>query len=187
MGILTDRLDNMVLRVMSPDNMIMAKVEKRFSVSLAFRPDTYASYRPTVLEHQLARLGTLVWTGYQRGYYMALSEATGQKITGPGKTWDPNRRRFREEQAATVFKAVSPGGWIRCENVGMLNWSVRLKDGALDRLDERAFVSEATETVRRLIADYRAKMIVLKDEHYGLDLPPGLRMRKGALRPRPTD
>ncbi|MGH8882836.1 MAG: hypothetical protein ACRD0P_36765, partial [Stackebrandtia sp.] len=77
MGIMADRLNNMVVKVSSPDKQIEAGLRDRDAVTVTFRADSYSRYTERTLEYQLSRLATLLWTGYQRGYNDAVSEVMG--------------------------------------------------------------------------------------------------------------
>ncbi|GIG65853.1 YbaB/EbfC family nucleoid-associated protein [Phytomonospora endophytica] len=184
MSRLKDLLDRMVVTVRSPDNMIKARLYEQKRLQVAFRPGAYERYRADRLEHQLSRLGTLMWTGYRRGYYAALGEVTGRAHDPSPRraTWDPNRRRFQEEQATTPFEGASPSGLVRVTNVGMMDWRVTVEPEALKLRDEHGFADELAAAGRSLLADYRVKTVVMKDEHYRLAIPDWMRLPKGTFR-----
>jgi hypothetical protein len=171
MGVMADRLDSMVVRAVSPDRKIEATVVSRDQVSLRFGAGTYRRYDERTLEHQLARLATLVWVEYRRGYFQALSEATGETIRGDEPEEDLQRRRFRQAQAEMVVRGVSAGGLIEVESTGLAQWRVTLERGITRRLTEEQFLSEARGAVAALLADYYMKMVSLKDEFYDLEIP----------------
>jgi hypothetical protein len=171
MGIMADRLDSMVVTANSPDGQVTATVSKREQVDIEFRRGAYRRYDERTLEHQLARMATLAWIGYRRGYFEALSAANGETIRGDEEEWDANRRRFQQARAAVVAEGASPTGWIRAEATGLTHWRVRIEDGALTQLTEDEFRSEARGTVAALLMDYDEKMLALKDEFFDLNLP----------------
>ena len=168
MGIMADRLDAMVINVSSPDGQVHGELRDRDAISVSFEGESYSEYTERDLERQLARLALLLWTGYQRGYDAALSEATGQPVTRSRESWDANRRRFRDAQAETVAKGMSKEGYIYVETTGMLSWQVVIRDGTLKELEETQFCEELIGAYHVMSAEYRAKMSQLRAKHFGV-------------------
>lgn len=171
MGIMADRLNKMVVTVSSPDGQIEGVLRDRDAVSVEFRVGTYRRYQERTLEYQLARLATLLWTGYQRGYNDAVAAATGRPVQDGRHLWDARRRAFRDAQAATVAEGMSVGERVFITNTGMLSWQVVIKDGTIAAVDEKEFAVECVSAFDRLMMDYRHKMALLRAEHYGTGRP----------------
>ncbi|GLZ78124.1 hypothetical protein Afil01_29310 [Actinorhabdospora filicis] len=177
MTTLSERLESLAIRVTSPDNRIRATLRAGRSIECEFRPGAYDEYRQGDLEHQLGRLATLAWTGYQRGYQLAVAEATGTRPSGEQQSWDPNRRRYREALDASQHEGISPERWIRVRCTGMSHWTVDLRTGYHAALPEPRFLTELSSAAGEIIRDRRLRAARLKDEHYGLDIPAELRAR----------
>lgn len=171
MGIMRDRLDNMVVRVASPDKQIIATLSNRDQVDVEFRPGAYRRYVDGSLEHQLARLASGVFVGYRRGYFQALGEATGEAIRGDETEHDEARRRFQEARRKVVACGASMGQWLNIETRGMASWRVSMRDGTVATLSQEQFLLELNGCVQDLLIDYYEKLIRLKDEFFGLSLP----------------
>jgi len=165
-----DRLDTMTIRAASADQQIQVTLSGGHDIAVRFRPGAYEKYRERVLEQQLARLGTGVWTGFRRGYLQAVSQATGVEPRADSAGDDPKRRAFQEARARLLVSAESPRGTVRVESVGLVRWRVDIKDGALGRLTEQQFLGELTGAVKAMIADYNTKMRKLKDRIFDLNL-----------------
>jgi hypothetical protein len=161
-----DQLDTMTIRATSPDGQIQLTFSGGSDITLTFRTGAYARYRERPLESQLARLATGVWTGYRRGYLQAIGETAG----GDQPSTDERRRRFQDARARMLATAESPRGFVRVEAVGLMRWRVDIRDGALTRLTEQQFVTEANAAAKALLADYAAKMVHLKDTIFDLNL-----------------
>jgi hypothetical protein len=168
---MSDRLDSMVVRVVSPDRRIEATLAKRDQVRLRFGPGTYRRYDERTLEHQLARLATLVWVEYRRGYFRALSEATGEVVRGDEPGGDQRRRDFQKARAETVARGTSATGCVEVEAKGLVQWRFTLQRGVLRRLTEEQFVAEYHSAVAALLGDYYTKMASLKGEFYDERIP----------------
>lgn len=178
MSIIADRLDNMDITVSSPDGNIDGRYRRRGELTLEFRGNAYERYRQHTLEHQLARLATLLWTGYQREYDTAVSEVVGHPVKDERHLWDANRRRYREAQRETAASGMSAGGRVYVENTGMLTWHVVIRDGTLGELAAAEFASECVSAFGALMNDYRSKMAALRAEHYGVSFAPKRRERQ---------
>jgi len=172
---MTTPLDGLTVRVTSPDNQIRAVIRHPHEVSVEFRPGAYARYDAAALERQLTRLAALCWTGFRRGLTQA-STADGISFLVDDEH-DPSTagRAYRAALAELEARADSPGGWVRLATKGFLRWKIAIKPEALQRLSEQEFLSEANAALRRVFAEHDSKVMMLKDEHFRLDLPPGMR------------
>ncbi|MGH8877617.1 MAG: hypothetical protein ACRD0P_09785 [Stackebrandtia sp.] len=170
MGLMAERLDALVASASSPDGRIEGSYGSAAGASIRFLGSSYRHYTERGLEHQLSRLAILIWTAYQRGYDTTVAEVSGHPVSRSTETWDANRRRFREEQAATVAEGMSDGGLVYFQNTGMLDWHIIIRDGTLSKLDENEFVDELLSGYAALSRDYRRKMTELRTKHYGPDI-----------------
>ena len=57
----------------------------------------------------------------------------------------------------------------------MIDWKIKVDQGTRESLDEEAFISETLVMFRRLQADWNNKITLLKDEHFGLNIPKSIR------------
>jgi hypothetical protein len=165
----------MVVTVTSPDSNIEAEIDSSYKVTLRFRPGSLRQYNEFTLEHQLGQLSRLAWAAYQRAYLTAV-EASGQVISDA----DPKRRAYREALAQVEVSAVSDGGHIEASTVGLERWRCRIEPGTLSRLSEQRFAAEAESVVANLVTQFQHRVVLLKDEHFGYDLPPHIRSRREA-------
>ena len=172
---MTSPLDGLTVRVTSPDNQIRAVIRHPHEVALEFRPGAYARYEIPSLERQLTQLAALCWTGFRRGLTQAAT-ADGTSFLVDDEH-DPSTagRAYRAALAELEARAESPGGWLRLATKGFLRWKVAIKPDALERLSEQDFLAETTGALRRVFAEHDYKVMMLKDEHFRLDLPPGMR------------
>ncbi|GIG69520.1 hypothetical protein [Phytomonospora endophytica] len=172
---MTSPLDGLVVRVTSPDNQIRAAIRHPHEVSVEFRPGAYARYDVPGLERQLTGLAALCWTGFRRGLTQAATADGVSFLVGEEHDPSPAGRAYRAGLAEIEVRAESPGGWVRLATKGFLRWKVAIRPGALERLPEGEFLAETTAALRRVFAEHDRKVMVLKDEHFRLDLPPGMR------------
>ncbi|MFD0558246.1 hypothetical protein FB566_3545 [Stackebrandtia endophytica] len=181
MTILRDRLDSLKVNVTSPDGQIKARLVGGDDLKIAFRPGAYKQYGERELEHQLERLAVLAWVGYRRGYFQAMSESSGESISEVQKPhWNAKRRRYTEAVAEMVAQGESQSGVIQAKSKGYAFWKVRIEDGTVDRMDEQQFLSEALSTFQQVRIDGERLRTLLKDEHFGLNIPPEVRRRVAA-------
>lgn len=172
MGSLGEHLDTMTVRASSPDGQIEVELSGDQVESLSFRGNTYRHYTERTLESQLSRLAVRAWTGYQRSYDAAVSEAVGRPVERPRETWDANRRRFRQAQAATRSEGISANGWVYLETTGMVTWNFVIRDGALTEWDESGFVAEVLSAHQAMRRDYSKNMTLLRRKYYGVSFLP---------------
>lgn len=151
---LADRLEVMMVRVTSGDGNLMARFEGGHELSVKMRPGSFRSYREDSLARQLGQLFTLVWTGYRRGYFQAMGAAEESETPD----WDARDRRCRQAAAETVAVATSPLRLLRAKAVGLLDWSVDIKPGALASLDEARLLYEARNVFDAVLSDHNAKV-----------------------------
>lgn len=160
----------------SPDGQLKARLDDE-TLSVGFRPGTYRRYSDTSLAEQLARVLTSVWAEYHKRQLKALSEAHGEVYRTRPVDWRAEHRAYDEAAARLVTRGTSPGGGIDLKAKGFTEWKVRIAAGTLARLDEADFLAELLGGYRRLQGDDRRKTALLKDEHFGLVMPPSWRAR----------
>jgi hypothetical protein len=150
-GEIADRLDAMTIRVTSPDNNIAAKLWNRRQVDFRFRSGAYRSYDERGLEHQLSQLGTLLWTGYRRGYDTIMKDNDMILMVEPKDANSDTGRKFLEMRDVTVAEGVSQGGWVKVRTEAMLRWKFRIKDGGLAGHTEEQFITETLSAIHALM------------------------------------
>ncbi|MGH8791727.1 MAG: hypothetical protein ACRDXX_03670 [Stackebrandtia sp.] len=164
MGVIADRLDRMTVKVTSPDGHIKGKLADRDQVSVRFRPGSYVYYTEQALERQLSRLGTLLWTGYQRGYLTVVTEAGGEVLRGPQDAWDASSREFLARRRDVKVECHSPDRTIQLRTVGLSEWTTRIAPGTLDWLSEAGFLEALHAVVPVTVGRYFQKVEALKYE-----------------------
>jgi DNA-binding protein YbaB len=174
-----DPLDTLSVTVRSPDSNIEAEFDRRFRVSLRFRPGALQQYSEFTLEHQLVQLSRLAWVAYQREYRAAI-EASGRIVND----WDPKRRAYREALMQIETTGTSDGGYVEVTCAGLERWSVRIQPGAISQLPADRLAAEIQSAVANAGAQYEHRAVLLKDEYFRFDLPPHLRSEMDRLRPR---
>lgn len=185
MALLRDRLSSLKVNVTSPDGQLKARLVGGNDLTLAFRPGTYRHYNERDLEHQLERLAVLTWVGYRRGYFEAMAETSGQTVDEVQKPhWDAKYRRYYEAVAEMVAKGESPSGAIKARSKGFAFWKVRIEDGTIEAFDENRFLSEAVATFRQVRVNGEHQRTFLKDEFFGLNLPPEVREHRNRMKAR---
>ncbi|GAA4919750.1 hypothetical protein LX16_4310 [Stackebrandtia albiflava] len=171
-----ERLNSLKVTVTSPDNQIKAHLVAGEQLTLAFRPNTYERYDEDRLSDQLAKLATLAWVGYRRGWKQAKADTRGVPVSEVEEQhWDARYRRYDEDIANLVAQGSSRSGLIQLRSKGLAYWKVRIAPGTLRQLDEPAFVRETVGAFAALQRDSKMKTTVLKDRHFGLNLPPEVR------------
>lgn len=167
MTTLSDKIDNMTIRVTSPDGNIMAKLHNLYSVRISFRPGSYPSYDADGLTSQLAALLTTVWETRRTTVRDLFADDGGlEPLREPH--WDANRRRFREGLRNLRLRGASIGGLVKVRSTGMASFECRIKPGSLDSLTENQFVAEFNTALRALEADRRHQTAKLKDQHFDM-------------------
>jgi hypothetical protein len=166
---LSDHLTRLAVTVSSPDGRLTAEVRHPDRIAVRFGAGAYRSYRPDALSHQLALLATLTWTRYRRGYLAVLDEYLGGLIDDGDA--DPQDREYWHRLTDIAAAGRSAGGEVAVRSRALVHWEFDIGEGALNSLREHEFVAELCGAVHMLVADYRARLILLTDEVYGLGLP----------------
>jgi hypothetical protein len=166
-GVLADRLDSMHVHAATPDGAISADLNGRTDVSLSFARGYYDQCSERDLERRLTAVAILLWVGRMRALYAALSEAYKQTITGEDRPISPRDVEYAELRDALVARGRSADSRITVSVRGMREWSIRVKDGTVREIDERAFAAAAGEAAADLIRDQFAQIALLKNRVYG--------------------
>lgn len=170
MGLVADELEALTVRVSSPDGNIQGELKGR-AVRFAFRPGTYRNYREADLEHQFARLMTLLSTGYRRGHGQVMSRHGFTSIVKPSDTEDAGTRQYLDGMVNMRLSGATSKRLLRLRCTGMRDWRCRIAEGALGKLSQSELVAEAEAAVLALIDDYLEQRLFLKDEVFGLGVP----------------
>lgn len=168
MGEIRDRREALTVRAESPDGGIRAILTGGRFQTLGFRPGRYHRYREPELEHQLARLATLLFTGHSRGMRMIKERAGVRSYDDPAMAVDATERRYLE--AVRSFTATGAGrlDLVRVQTVGMLRWRCRIRPGTVTTLSEDEFVAEATAAATAARANVSRQIARIKDECFDL-------------------
>ncbi|HIV59271.1 MAG TPA: hypothetical protein H9902_15095 [Candidatus Stackebrandtia faecavium] len=171
-----EMLKELKVTTTSPDGQIKSRLIGGKELSIAFRPGSYEKYRESVLQDQFAGLARLTWVGYRRGYMKALNLSRGlaeDELERPH--WDVKYRRYHEDVAVVVAQGESPSGAVRARSKGLASWKIKIEPGTIDSMSEETFISEALAAFGELRRDNDQKIVLLKDEHFGLNIPSFLR------------
>lgn len=171
MGILIDQLDRLSVEACSPDGCIRAEARGRYRISIQFRRNAYPFYAESVLGQQIAHLATLTWSRYRREY-VELVNAFVDDSTGEDSECD---RWFSDGLKQMIVTGSSASGRIRLRSRALVRWECVIAPGTVRALTERDFLAELDQAVAEVTSDYRARVIMLTDEVYGLALPQSYR------------
>jgi hypothetical protein len=167
LGRLVDRLEDLAVEAVSLDGKIRASVRGRCRVTVGFAPWSYGSYAEPDLGHQLAHLASLLWTRYRRDY----TEIVDAFLEEPVHVEDDDDRRFAERLARLRVSGRSTKGRISVDSRALVRWEVAVAAGTVRALGEDEFLAELASAVDDVLADYRAQLVLLTDEIYGIGLP----------------
>jgi hypothetical protein len=163
MGVLTDRLDQLVLTIQSADGQISATLSNRDQVELSFTPGAYRRYDEPTLAYQLTRLAAAMRVESRRRCRAALRDATGppfrEETVGHASMSYPEHRAM----AALEVEAWSGSGCVGFWTRGMTHWNATIAPGTLRVLTQHEFAAEVMEAVRTLLTDYRRQALRLTD------------------------
>ena len=165
----------------SPDGRLTALVRRRNEVEVRFAPGAYRSYRPEPLSRQLAQLASLTWIRYRRARLATLDDYLGGLVDDGDAR--PEDREYWDRLAAITVTGTSAHLQVRSR--ALVSWEVEIADGALDGLSEHEFLAELHSAATTLLADYRARVILLTAEIYDLGLPSRRLAGNGAPGRRP--
>lgn len=169
MGI-TQRVDQMMVRVSSPGGSIFAEIHGRDEVRLSFAPGYYYRVDKPDMETQLSTVGRLLWVARMREYYRIISDQTGQTITGDVRAESFLDTQFYEQRARLVAEGRSTDGRIHIQVRGLTTWTVRITDGTLNDLSPEEFAASAASAAAELIHDQHAKVRELRVQTYTPEL-----------------
>lgn len=168
MGELSERLDRLAVQTWSPDGNICAEARGEYQISVRFAAGTYRTYTESTLGQQLGRLGALVWTRYRREYTEIMETFLEEE---PLPREDPEDRRFRERLEQLHLAGASADGRIGIRSRALVHWELTIAPGTLRALTEPEFLAQLDGAVREVVADYRARLILLTHEVYDIGLP----------------
>lgn len=172
MGELAERLSLLAVEAQSPDGRLTATAQGRDDVRVSFAADAYRSYRADVLAHQLEALATLLWARYRRSYLEVVSSWTDRDEEPEPSAED---REFERRLTEVNLVGSSPDGWVVLRSRALVSWQVEIIGDPVRSLTEREFLAEVDSAVRDLLADHRAKLILLTDAVYDIGLPRAMR------------
>lgn len=175
MGQLYDQLTGLTVTVTSPDGNVRAVVKGGQLERAQFRPGSYQGYSERNLEHQLVRLCTLAYTGYQRGSDRVHAEHDMVVLRDPEQARDQAEREYIERVHSITVVGAGPSRHVRFKTSGMMNWQCRIADGTLASLTEDQFLQEGSSAIQEVLRKTADLGRLLKDEYFNRELPKGLR------------
>lgn len=170
MGSYAEAMQQMHVRVTSPDGQIFGIMDGPVGGEISFSEGTYRHYTERSLERQLAALAKLLMVARRRAQREALEAATGMIASDedPRKVDDPRRRRYLERWAELTSEGMSPGECVFLSATGMRDFNVVIKDGTLQRLEEQDLVEELRGANAALLQDQRRNAQALHKEIYDI-------------------
>jgi hypothetical protein len=171
-GELAERLSLLAVEAQSPDRGLAATARGRDDVRVSFAVGAYRGYRADVLARQMEALATLLWARYRRRYLEVVSE-WADRDEEPEPTAED--REFGRRLAEVNVVGSSPRGRLVLRSRALVSWQVEIIGDAVGSLTEREFLAEVDGAIRELLADHRAKLILLTDEVYDIGLPRAMR------------
>ncbi|MEU4219692.1 hypothetical protein [Actinoplanes sp. NPDC026623] len=171
-GELAERLSLLVVEAVTPDGGISATVTGPGEVRVSFAADAYRQYRAPVLARQLESLATALWVRYRRRYLEIVSSWT-DRDDEPDATDDD--REFQRRLGDLQVVGVSTGGRVTVRSRALVSWHVEIGEEPVGSLTESEFVAELSGAIVALLADHRAKVILLTDAVYDIGLPRSMR------------
>jgi len=179
MASIAERAASMTISVVSPDNQIRGVLKGGFTnPQLQFRPGCYPYYDERTLEHQLASLAKLMYTGYQRGYNQIIDEAGGTRTVDPRMAGSIADIGYLTELRQLTVQGASRDNIVRVRSLALMDWKVRIADGTVQAVEEERFLQYALEAARTVVQEFQYERIALVDEYYGLGNPEFTAYRK---------
>lgn len=173
-----DRLGQLAVTASSPDGGIGAEVRADDYVRVWFTAGAYRRYSASALSHQLGRLASLLWTNYRRAYLDALdTHLGGLRDDGDER---PEERTFWERLEQLVARGASDNGEVQVTSRALVSWEFKIDEGLIRSLSEAEFVAALNAATSDLLADYRARLALLRDEVLGFGLPSWMRGSRNA-------
>lgn len=172
MGLLADRLDTLTIRCQSPDGLIVATARRNQLESCEFSEGAYERYESGNLEHQLERLATLLYVGYERGVSVARGECgLGPRRKDASQVDSEAERAYIERVYSITVAAAGPRDMVWFATTGMMEWECDISDDALRRLSESEFLSETMSAARAILVKSDHEVALLKDEYFDMRIP----------------
>jgi hypothetical protein len=168
---LADRLDDMRITATVDGGAVTATLTRRTRLHLEFAPGAYRRRSEAQLQRDLAVLASRLWANRMRGYYQALSDITGQHVTGEPPARDDRSRAYRAGRAELIAYGESADGRIRVQVRGMRDWQVTIASGTVRALTEHEFAARVAEVGQALLDDLRTKIRQLKRQAFGARSP----------------
>ena len=180
MGELRDRLDAVAADATSPDrNITISTHGKASSIDVVFRPAAYRRYREADLAHQLAQAITQLFDQYRHAQRSAVHAVYEIVVHGDDSDADPGSRQYHQRSRQLAASGRAENGTVRINSQGLVTWQLTISDGATRHLTEKAFLDGLSAAFHDLLIDYRAQLVLLKDEIYGYGNSPDRRRTLG--------
>ncbi|WP_143232254.1 hypothetical protein [Actinoplanes regularis] len=176
---MAERLGQVIAEARSPDGGLWASFRGSDDLQAGFAPGAYRRYSPADLERRLGALAAVLWARYRREYLEVVA-AWADSDADPEQNAED--RRFQQALEQLDVAGTSPARWVRVTSRALASWDFRLRPETLRVLPEHEFLAETTGAVTALLADHRAKTILLTDEVYDIGLPRSMR-EAGAQHP----
>lgn len=172
MGELAERLSLLGIEARSPDGGLTATVRGRGEVRVSFARDSYSRYAAAGLARQLEQLAALAWARYRRRYLQIVAAYVN---AGDETAESEEDRIFRQRLEQLTVSGVSGRQWVRVRSRALVSWEVRIAGEPVGSLTEQEFLAELDSAVAGLLADHRAKLILLTDAVHDIGLPRAMR------------
>jgi hypothetical protein len=164
---LADRLDDLRVTATADSGDITATLTRRTRLRLEFAPRVYHRRSEVQLQHDIEVLARRLWVNRMRGYYQALSDITGQSVTGEPPARGQLGQRYRAARDELTAYGQSGDGRIRVQVRGMRDWQVAIAPGTLRALTAHEFAAGVAEAAQGLLDDQRRKIRELRRHVFG--------------------
>ncbi|MEV0647896.1 hypothetical protein AB0I28_21775 [Phytomonospora sp. NPDC050363] len=163
MGIVTERVERMNIKVASPDGSVRATLAFR-GLSVRIKPGTAELHNERSLTVQVEAVLASAFTGYERAVEMIRSEVAGGRRP-PNLEDLPEehpRRRLDAEASRLTVTAYSAEDYVSLTWRGKKDFTVELRPGTVRRLTE----GELAEELNSALADAaRQRAVRLREIH----------------------
>ncbi|GID11555.1 YbaB/EbfC family nucleoid-associated protein [Actinocatenispora rupis] len=159
MGELADRLDQLQVRISSPDGRITAVVSGRGRpLGVELPPAAYHRYAEATLAHQLAQLGRLGYAAYRREYRQLTDAAIDRPVHDDmPDVAGPRLREYRARVATIASHGDGGDGRVRLGARGLAEWTVSIRTGVTRSAPVGEFLGWLHTALARLLADHHAQ------------------------------
>ena len=150
----------------SPSEKVFLTLTGTRAIQVRFAPGYYQRASTSDMEAQLSRAARLLFVERTRAMYAGLSAEAGERVEPGRDRLHRDARTYRERLDELTASGSSAGGEVTLISVGLGAFTVTIAPGTLDRLSEEQFIAAGQATTLAYIADFDAKLALLKYDVY---------------------